>query len=419
MQELDYESAKVSFVNAISIDETDLEAYRGLMLAYSGLGDLVGLRETYDIAAEMIRQNIDTYDDDNKSTALEILRYVREVYGDDLYAEIEAAELAYAMFPDNEEFKNILIDDYYLVGMKLIEERKYADGINYLEKALALGADIDLILANRDRAVKDYISYLFDKGDYNLVMEIANKYKGIVLGIDDKFIDDEIKEIKRIKAEDIKNQEYMKIVFETMQTEDYISMLDMYNSEECQAFLQRMTRKVYYYFPDGNGSKSGMGAACYYDNHGYYFYYGNYNNGKREGYGTTFRGDGNLYTYFKGTWVSDKPNGTGEEISRGKFFTSEDEYSETAKGNLVNGYWDGHIERILKSGGYSFDLSFDSIDGIPTKNRTEEYEARISQKSGVPDGMYIFAFDVVENEWSWRGVWSCAEYGEKSGTIGF
>ena len=420
LEELDYESAKASFANAIEIDDTDLEAYRGLMMAYAGLNDKDGMADTYETAVKLIRENMDDYSDENKDTALEILRYVQEIYGDDKEKELESTILAHELFPKNDEFVDILIDDYFILGGEHVDNKEFDKGIEYLENALELDPDNEQIKDRRDRAVKDYISYAFDTGDYDLVLKLVEKYKGIVDGIDDDFIQKEINEINRIKAEEAKNREYMKVVYDTMATEDYEAMLAMYNSEECQAFLQRMTRKVYYYFPDDNSAKSGTGAACYYYNGVYYFYYGNYENGNREGYGTTFIGDTeDLYRYFKGTWSGDKPNGSGEEISRAVFTNTNDEYNETITGELVGGLWNGHVDAKITAGGHVYDVSYDAVNGKPTKDRTAEFDAQYPGSRYKYPTIYIYAFDGYNTYWRWDYVWSNNTYGGKLGTIGF
>ncbi|MCR5556420.1 MAG: hypothetical protein K6F75_02535 [Butyrivibrio sp.] len=414
LQELDYESAKASFSSAIEIDSTDLEAYLGLLISCSGLNDKAGLKEAFDAAINQIKEGFEGYTDENRQTALEILRYVREVYGDDIYKEIEATELAFSMYPDNEEFKSVLIDDYFIAGGKSVDARDYAKGIELLEKAMELAPDNTVISDRRNRAVKDYIAHAFDAENFDLVLELCNKYKGEVPDINENFINAEIKEINRIKEEDKKNVEFMKTVYETMSTEDYESMLSMYNSEDCKSFLQRMYKKVYYYFPDGNASKNGMGAACYYSDRGYYFYYGNFSNGSREGNGTTFRGDTDyLYTYFNGNWSGNKPNGAGTEKTRASFYNTGGVYEATTEGSLTNGHWDGHITHIICTNGLSFDCSFSAVDGIPTEDKTDAFPAKDYWYSNYShDVAMVYAFDQKE----WQTVWSNYSYGFKLGT---
>ena len=424
LQELDYETAKAGFSSAIEIDNTDLEAYYGLMQAYAGLNDITGMMNTYESAYKLISENIGSYTEENKAVALEILRYVRRIYGNDIESEIKNTELVLALYPGNAEFKGILTDDYYICGLSHIDKKEYASGIEYLDKALVLTFDNEEIKSKRDKAVKDYISYAFDNENYDLVLELVKKYKDSVDGIDDDFINEEIAEIQRIKAEEKKNRDYMKIVFDTMATEDYDRMLEMYNSEECQKFLERMTREVYYYFPDDNSEKTGIGAACYNKDGKYYFYYGNYENGSREGAGITFMGYMNKYFIcFDGTWVNDKPNGDGKQVVKSPYRNSKTDSLTTKTGYLIDGIWEGHV-KMLNSGyaGLTFDLSYDSQNGIPTKDRTEEWirETGYSRKNiNISQKEFIYAFDSHEIGWDTYWVWNTSYYGKRIGTIGF
>lgn len=69
-------------------------------------------------------------------------------------------------------------------------------------------------------------------------------------------------------------------------------------------------------------------------------------------------------------------------------------YESVAKGTLIDGLWDGHVEWSVtkRSNGETFDLSFSAVKGVPTDDKTEEYLDKVTWQ--VPgEGWYYYAYD--------------------------
>lgn len=197
--------------------------------------------------------------------------------------------------------------------------------------------------------------------------------------------DESATEIEASDHEAVQKLSLMITVFDYMSSENYDSMRDVYGSDDTIAVRDILTsqeKRSYIYIPEDDGTHTGTGTGIYlFGNGEYYFYYGNFINGIREGHGIVFteRTKGYIYT-FAGEWHNGEPNGIGTAYSERENGVS------VYNGELVDGLWNGYVNRTWETYNGTFDLSFSAVNGIPDEVSEKEGYYRISQN----DGKYTF-----------------------------
>lgn len=267
--------------------------------------------------------------------------------------------------------------------------------------------------------LNQYIDILMEAKRYEDIRALAEKYGDVAVNVDFAAILAKIADLEKVEAE---NRTFMQKVYDLMAAKDYEEgMYAVDGSEEANVFVARMDGDHYIYFPEGDGSLSGVGAGVYsYGDGGYYFYYGDYVDGKRKGTGNVFQKMAEGYYAFSGTWDNDAPNGAGTAIRVGGMSRGNGwRYDKVKSGTLKDGLWDGQVNVILtnSSNNRDFDLSFNAVRGVPAEDKTEEFLAEGLYAEGSEDGQYIYAYDYQPDIMEWW--WSSAKEGATTGTPGF
>lgn len=202
-------------------------------------------------------------------------------------------------------------------------------------------------------------------------------------------------------------------------------MTDLAWSDELTAFLASMTSDGVYYIPDGNSTGVGVGAykcdTSFGNAEKIYYYYGNYVNGVRAGNGVTYAfpvGVGDTdYMLFEGVWSNDAPNGYGEySIIR---YDNSETYV-TARGNLVNGLWNGNVNYLYMYNwnNVTLDLSYTAVNGIPVQDKTAEFYTAMGYAIRDDIGDYkVYAYDIGPESYLSRA--HLDQPGDAHGIIGF
>lgn len=452
-----YEEAILAFERVIAIDDRCIEAYAGAIKAYAGKGSQEELEAFYDRALavvaeldeESVAQNMDNvvdiylaadkvYETDPRKAAQILAEgygktgengeiqehlindYLRAAENEpDAKKAAEILEDALAKLGDNQEIKGNLVTYYLKAAKEGTADASYEEALAVYDRLLELDSTNIATIKDLCSCLNQYIDSLMENRQYDTVRALAEKYGDVAADVDFAAVFARIEELERLEAD---NRAFMQKVYDLMAAEDYEGMHGVDGSEEAAAFVERMENAHYIYFPDDNESMSGIGAGVYlFDEGGYCFYYGTIENGERKGSGTEFfNNSSGGYYFFKGEWDKDAPNGAGVVTRVNNLSsTSGSRYSEMRSGNLVNGLWDGDVKCILTDLAQreDFDLSFSTENGVPTKDRTEEWLSEVWWEESPEEGKYIFAFDYHRNtDYGW---WSYIGEGKTLGVAGF
>lgn len=370
LAELDYEQAIVAFQAVIEIDPKSAEAYLGMAEAYIGLGDTEN-------AIAVLRQGY------------------------------EAAD-------QNEEIRQVLIEVYIQEAKKCTETEDYLKALEYYDFLLELDGENEQVLLDLEECLIQYLGILMNEGRYEEIRQLYEKYGEVVsTDIFQEYLD-AIEELERIEAE---NQEFMQTVYDLMEARDYDGLQALEETEELQAFLDRMEGEHFIYIPEDDSNATGTGAGIYRLSEGNcYFFYGQYEAGIRSGEGSTFNtNDFGGYTEFSGEWKEDMPNGEGTQFFQRYMGATGEGYQEIFSGNLVNGLFDGSITNRTIMSGTTYDMSVNVTMGIP-EDKTAELTAQLPYISqAIPEGYYVYAYDNQNGNW----YFSTIADGDRIGVIGF
>ena len=415
MSELNYEAAVLAYKAAIEIDPKNVEAYHGAVEAYSLADNKDGFEDLYTDALNVV----DELSDDELNATIELVKDIYlsapNVY-DDNEKTAEVLEKGYEVTDNDEDVKNSLVDTYEDIidecqnddnpdsekildvcdrVIELDKNNKKITGKRrdvleeYLETVLKDGnSDTAKKLIKKykklvpdvdyEKMVETCINDLFDSEDYDTIKKLVNELKEI---LPDMNLEDILSNIESLKQQAAQKQALLITVFEYMSVEDYDSMFDVDGSEDADTvrdILVEQEKTSYIYIPDADGTYTGTGAGIYlFENGGYYFYYGDFVDGIREGDGSIFMKQDGEYKYiFTGEWKNDAPNGAGNLYSESEKGTAN--YS----GELIDGLWNGYVNKILETYNGTWNLSFDAVNGIPDEISEKEGYYRVASRNG-------------------------------------
>lgn len=380
LEEQNYEQALVEFDKVIAIDPMSVDAYLGKAQAYEGMGDTEQL--------------------------LAVLQTGYEQTGDG-------------------QIKKQLVDVYLEQASGSATAGDYESALAVYDKLLDLDGENEEVQRDLSNLLNSYFRKLIDERNYDEARALIEKYIDKVSGVDFQAYLNEIEEKERIEAE---NKAFLQKVYDLMAAQDYEALCGLYTAEETAAFVERMEKDSLVYVPENDAVQTGKGAGVYqyyYDeeNNGYYFYYGDLANGSREGEGSSFEiGDSDFatgdYLVFTGHWENDAPNGEGTLEQKGGTFTDNGEgfQGQIYSGNLINGLFDGPVDKKLSYGGYTYDLSFTAVRGVPQEDVTEEYEDYLGYQIDLEEGEKFYAYD-IDPSGRVLGSWIGADV--LVGTIGY
>lgn len=260
--------------------------------------------------------------------------------------------------------KKAEIKEFLLSAKNLQNQRVFIESLKIYDKLLQIDLQNEQILGGLSDCLKMYIDILIQTKEYQIVRNLVEQYESFSLDIDFGALLEQIKELEQIQEA---NNEYMKKVYELMETKNWTTLSNLDSREESQAFLDRVNEERYLYFPDQNNEQTGLGVGVYKYGTSHYFYFGDYSNAERIGNGTSFeRNNADGFNLFIGEWRNDAPNGMGELTQN--YYTS-DEYSYyniVTKGNYTNGLSDGYMNCVLTEAlAGSYDLSYTVVNGTP------------------------------------------------------
>lgn len=370
LEELNYEQAIAAFQAVIEIDPMSTEAYLGMAEAYIGLEDT--------------------------ENAIAILRQGYEAAG------------------QNEEIRQMLIDVCMQEAKNCTETEDYGKALEYYDFLLELDGGNEQVLSELEACLIQYLKILMDEGRYEEIRQLYEKYGEVVSAdIFQEYLD-AIEEIERIAAE---NQEFMQTVYDLMEAKDYDGLQALEETEELQAFLDRMEGEHFIYIPEDDGSATGTGAGIYrLSEDSCYFFYGQYEAGIRSGEGNTFNTNSfGGYSEFSGEWKDDAPNGEGTQMFQRYMGATGEGYQEIFSGNLVNGLFDGTMINTTVMSGITYDMSVNVTMGVP-EDKTDELAAQLPYVvQTIPEGYYAYAYDNQNGNW----YFSTIAEGDTMGVIGF
>jgi tetratricopeptide (TPR) repeat protein len=190
-----------------------------------------------------------------------------------------------------------------------------------------------------------------------------------------------------------------KEIYENLQPKEYNEMIDFiyygglstielnYEDnaewEEIATNLQNEYVDGYVYLASENEVTEGLGLYRY-DTNKYYFYLGGYNKGVRSGQGYMFNVVSNMTEVitFSGKWENDAPNGSGEIRASNiqNIYTNQSGF--VVDGIFKDGLANGNIEfSYIEKDGNVFKFFFKAHEGIPTEDKTKEYNSKIKKSS--------------------------------------
>lgn len=422
LEEQNYEEAVVAFNQAIEIDDRCLEAYVGGIEAYKHLGDADELEDFYEKALEASQSLDGDILEENMDYVKDIYLAATDVYSGDLNKTVEILEEGLEVTEDN-DVKQALVDSYLVIGKQHTDSRDYVSALEVYDRVLELDEQNNQLVKDLSKCVFSYIEELIAQKRFDEAEAVIAKYRGYSLNVD---FDAFLARIAELRAREAENTVFMEQVYALMSAEDYEGMMELDGSEEANAFVSRMSDMQYVYIPDDKSGMNGIGVGVYRyeDPEGesempYYFFYGDYQGGIRVGNGKSFQENGEAtgYTLFNGAWQNDAPNGYGEESTSVDYFKNNGEtFSSEAKGNLINGLWDGKCERFVYDDGKTYDVSFSAVNGVPTEDKTSAFLAEKPHGyDGVEENEYVIAYDFNNRSW----VCTEAGYNRTYGTIGY
>lgn len=370
LAELNYEQAIVAFRTVIEIDPMSTEAYLGLAEAYLGLGE--------------------------PENAMDILLQGYEATG------------------QNEEIRQALTEIYLDEAKKETEAGEYEQALEYYDFLLELDGRNEQVLSDLEACLIRYLETLMAEGRYEEIRQLYEKYGEIVSASVFQEYLDALEEMEQIAAE---NREFMQIVYDLMEAEDYEALQELEETEELQAFLDRMDGEQFIYIPEDDGNAAGTGAGLYrLEEDSCCFFYGQYEAGIRSGEGSLFNtNDFGGYSVFSGEWRDDAPNGEGTQFFQRYMGATGEGYQEIYSGNLVNGLFDGAITDRTIMNGITYDMPVNVTMGIP-EDKTAELTARLPYVAqAIPEGYYVYAYDNQNGNW----YFSTIAEGDTLGVIGF
>ncbi len=419
LEEEAYEEAAIAFEQAIAIDERCMDAYVGGVEAYLGAGDIEGAWDFYDRTLDVLSRLDEEFVAENIDSIVEIYLASDKVYGEDRDKIAQVLEEGFAVAGEEPRVKDKLIKNYIQMGKEQTGDGSYKDALVIYDRLLELDSTNSETIRDLCSCLNKYIDILMEEKQYDAIRALAEKYKDFASDVDFTAILARIAELEKIEAE---NRAFMQKVYDLLTAQDYEAMREVDDSEEANAFVERMDSDRYLYFPDSNNSSSGTGAGVYlFGDGGYYFYYGDFEAGERKGSGDIFMEYyGTGYYLFEGIWDKDAPNGEGTlTLMNGISITGSTPYDKVTKGLLVDGLWDGHVDAVLTDGqnDEKYDLSFDAVNGIPTEDRTNDFLSKVWFAEPVEEGYYVVAYDYHSNiNWAW---WNMAKEGGAAGIVGF
>lgn len=412
-----YEEAILAFERAIAIDERSMGAYVGAIEAYLCTGNQEAAEEFYGRSLAVLAELDEEFVAGNMEYIVKIYLAADEVYREDPERAAQILEEGLAKIGENQEIKFCLIKDYLIIAKAGTAASAYEDALTAYDRLLELDSANAEVMDDLCNCLNKYIDTLIRDRQYGKIRELAEKYGNVAVKVDFASILAKIEELEKIEAE---NRAFMQKVYDLMAAEDYEGMCEVDGSEEADAFVERMESDRYIYVPDGNASLSRTGTGVYIDDGGgYYFYFGALENGERKGHGTEFQKQWIGYYIFTGEWDKDAPNGEGVEYIINSINNDGYFFDVVAKGNLIDGLWDGVVEQILtdKSRGEDYDLSFRAENGIPTEDKTEEYLAEVPNSKYPAEGLYVVSYDYhPSTSYTWEMT---ATDGKTQGIVGF
>ena len=421
LEEQNYEQALVEFDKVIAIDPMSVDAYLGKAQAYEGMGDTEQLLAVLQTGYEQ------TGDGQIKTELTDT--YLEQASGYEESADYESALAVYDKLLDldgeNPEVQNGLRTLLLQQASDYAASGNYDGALAVYDRLLEMDGENPEVQKGMGDLLNSYLRKLIDEGNYDEAKALIEKYRDKVSGVDFQAYLNEIEEMERIKAE---NAEFLQKVFDLMAEQDYEALCELYTSEETAACLERMEQDSLVYVPENDAAQTGKGAGVYRyyideEDNSYYFYYGDLVNGRREGEGSSFKigtlenEDGRYYV-FTGHWENDAPNGEGTLEQKGGTFanTGEGFQGKISSGNLIDGLWDGSVDEKLSSDGYTYDLSFTAVRGVPQEDVTEEFVNKHGSSYDLEEGEKIVALDEGP-----RGGWAAtaAKADDLLGAIGY
>ena len=323
---------------------------------------------------------------------------------------------------DYERAISILEEGYARIGRGSLQEKieesqsiilaaQYVDAADYgaaleiYDRLLEQNGENDKIQSDvggclQGGCLQAYLDLLIDQGRYDEAKRLIEKNQGKVHNVDFQTFLDRIAEYERVEAEKLA---FLQKVYDLMAAGNYREMRNVDGSEEADAFMSGMESDFAIYVPEGNDSRTGMGAGVYRLGAGRLYYYGNYENGSRSGTGACFINSvGGGYESFNGQWQNDAPNGAGIiNINYGTLEGSENGYSGIYSGNLVNGLFDGAVDYKVYWDN-TYDLSFTAVNGVPQEDVTAKLLSGSGNTVNPGEGQTVFAFDHHGNNYIWQ-----------------
>lgn len=300
LQELDYESAIVTYKNAIGIAPNNIEAYIGLAKAYEGKGDYESAIKVYEDAQNL--QGIELSEETIKSLVVLYKQVCRESFDTGKYDVAEEKAIKILSYNSSEKETIDLLCAIYLI---------------YAEKALS-------------------------NSDY----DSAEKYYSLVLKYDPNNIKSKealanLEEIKKVVMFESALSKMAKRIIDDSAKYDFSDALIL--SDEYKNAVVKLTKPVF--FKQDNGLYIGV-----YPNG--FIYYGEMIDGKRNGKGYWYYGSKYFFYMADCMWNNDKPNGEAiiEDVTNEEYLDKEPGHTYGLQTytyvNVIDGIYEGDAKVI-------------------------------------------------------------------------
>lgn len=420
--EQDYEQAIVAFNKIIELDPRQIEAYEGLMDAYTATADYSNALTTYQNGLQyldemveeqaayldylgLIAEGVRDYEIDSSEAAAQKVAWASEIiaYDPGVIAAYEGqidgylyqgdVDSAYESYQDAEEADN---------GERTEE---LEDEKEQIEAATKEQYDNEEDLDKKSQLIERLIDLDPDNAEYPSELEQIHEEQERLLEEQERIREEE--EQARAMEEFVSgNVEAFDYLLATCESRDDDAIIALYYSEEYAA--------IYWTFPDTLSSyaleENGTTLLLFRessDDRGLYIYYGEVHDGVASGEGNVYvaltadnRVIGSLadlsgtpefgrYAIYKGHWANGLPNGQGTYVE----YEYQNHISETVTGNYTDGLENGNMTHVYDNESvhwtfhYTADMGYlHSIGTALLLSRDETVE--IAARSEEVDKMY-------------------------------
>lgn len=339
--------------------------------------------ELYNLVSDGIQNICEQYYNEEISMgeAREILQKIEMLESKRLQGKIEIEKEKIGKIEDSRKS--------YHAGTSYLEEQRYLEAINKLEKVI----EDDSYYKEATEKIAEAKS-LFMKEANNEINQYKEKFEF------EKAIETVTEVIESFPEQEwlsLKEQlEYEKELYEIsdfLDKKNYDEMKKIWNSSRTAELVDKMEEDKLILKLDNS-----MGIGLYKvinlgDVEEHVFYYGEYDGEKRAGEGIWFGKDTveDIWFYYEGEWKEDYPNG------KGVYHWEFDNYVRDNIGQFVNGVAEGEMEMAWTQDGRDYFARFSTDNGEPNEI-TDQDLLSLFQKW---EGHYIYAVSEEEPRRCW------------------